>query len=243
MDKPLQGKIAVITGGSSGIGKETARKLGHEGAVIIITARDINRLNKVKDELKIEGIEVHAQSADVASEEDVKRVVSEVLSYHKRIDILINNAGIGYTGPVEDLEVEKYDRIMNTNMKGVFLFTKHVLPVMKKQKSGYILNIASGAGKNGIKNMAAYCASKFAVGGFSEAVALEAKPYDVRVSVIYPGSVNTDFHKNFRADFISANDEAMQQPQDIAETVFHILTCPERYWIFDISTRSFLKGR
>ena len=243
MEKPLQGKVAIITGGSSGVGKATARKLGQEGAIVILVARGIRRLKNAKDELKNEGIEVHVQLADVASEEDVKRVVDEVLSYHKKIDILINNAGLGYTGPVEDLDVEKYDRMMNTNMKGVFLFTKHVLPSMKKQKSGYILNIASGAGKNGIKNMASYCASKFAVGGFSEAVALEAKPYDVRVSVLYPGSINTDFHKNIRSDFSEEDGKTMQQPEDIAETVFHILSCPERYWIFEITTRSFLKGR
>ncbi len=243
MEKTLDGKVVIITGGSSGVGKATGKKLGQEGAIVVLVARGEERLLKAKEELRKEGIEVHIHKADVSSENDVKRVVSEVLAYYKRIDILINNAGLGYTGPVEDLEVEKYDQMMNTNMKGVFLFTKHVLPSMKKDKSGYILNIASGAGKNGIKNMASYCASKFAVGGFSEAVALEAKPYDVRVSVLYPGSINTDFHKNIRADFKEEDGRTMQQPEDIAETVYHILTCPTRYWIFELTTRSFLKGR
>ena len=242
MDKMLKGKTAIITGGSSGVGKATAYKLGKMGAVVILVARNRDKLLKVKEEFKKEGIEVHIQSADVGKEEDVKRVVEEVLSYHKKIDFLINNAGLGFTGAVEDVPIEKYDLMMNTNMRGVFLFTKYVLPAMKKQKDGYIINISSGAGKNGIKNMSVYCASKFAVVGFSEAVALEAKPFDVKVSVICPGSINTNFHNNFR-HFSEEDGKTMQQPEDIAETIYHLVTSPKQYWIFELTTRAFLRGR
>jgi 3-oxoacyl-[acyl-carrier protein] reductase len=104
---------------------------------------------------------------------------------------------LGYKVPVEDMTVEQFDEMMNTNIKGVFLMTRYVLPYMKTRKEGYIINISSGAGRNGIANMSGYCASKFALMGFTESVALEAKPFNVRVSVLCPGSTSSEFHQKY----------------------------------------------
>lgn len=243
MNDSLHGKIAIVTGGSSGLGKAIARKLAQEGAEVIITARNERRLLESKEEMRKQGLRVHAQKMDVGNEDDVKRVVDEVISQHKRIDILVNNAGVGFKGPVDTMETEKFDLMMNTNVRGVFLMTKYVLPHMKSQRSGYIINISSGAGKSGIPNLAVYCASKYAVAGFSEAVAQEARQFDVRVSVVYPGSINTDFHTNFGESLDDATKEIMMQPEDVAETIYHAIVQPLRYWIFDITMRAFLRGK
>ncbi|MFP4499156.1 MAG: SDR family oxidoreductase, partial [Vulcanimicrobiota bacterium] len=123
------------------------------------------------------------------------------------------------------------------------LMCRYIYPHMKKKKDGFILNISSGAGKNGIPNMAGYCASKFAVAGFSEALALEAKPNDVRVSVLYPGSINTGFHEKIGAEPPNQKKQAMMQPEDIAGTVYHTVIQPRRYWVFEIVMRAFYMGR
>ena len=141
------------------------------------------------------------------------------------------------------MPLEKFDEMMNTNVRGVFLMTKYVLPHMKKEKDGYIINISSGAGKNGIAGMAGYCASKFALMGFTQSVALEAKPFDVRVSVICPGSTNSEFHEKIGSFPDEKKREDMIQSEDIADTIYHMVIQPKRYWIFEVVTRGFLMGR
>lgn len=240
----LDGKVALVTGGSSGVGKAVAWKLASEGAIVVICARAEEKLNSVALEMQEKGLQVFTHPGDVANEEDAGRIVEDVMARFEKIDFLINCAGVGYVSPVEETTTERFDEMMGTNVRGVFLMTKFILPSMKKRRFGYIINISSGAGKNGIPNMSAYCASKYAVRGFSEAVALEARDYDVKVSILYPGSINTGFHLNIRGhELDQATKDTMMQPEDIAETVHHMLIQPARYWIFDVTTRAFLRGR
>jgi short-subunit dehydrogenase len=242
MQKTLEGKVAVITGGSSGLGKAMGEVFAREGAEVILIARNAERLVHAKEELSQKGYKVNCMTADAGKEDDVAGVIANIREKYGKIDILINNAGIGYTGSVDETDTVKFDEIMNTNVRGVFLFCKYIIPIMKQQKDGYIVNISSGAGKSGIPNMAAYCASKFAVAGFSEALAQEVRNHNIRVSVVYPGSINTDFHLRFSGAKDEETKKNMMQPGEIAETVLHIVSQPHRYWIFDVTMRAFLRG-
>lgn len=240
--KDLKGSVVVITGGSSGLGKAAAKRLGQSGAIVYILARTQSRLQETERELKAKGYSVISIKTDIASSMQVKQAIDRIIEEQGKIDYLINNAGIGYMGAVEEMDTKKYDEMFNTNMKGVFNMVRHVLPHMKERKSGYIINISSGAGLNGIPQMAVYCATKFALRGFSEALAQEAKPFNIRVSIINPGSINTPFHINFKGtEPDQKTKESMMQPEDIAETIHHMIIQPERYWIFDVTTRAFKK--
>ncbi|HPZ08186.1 MAG TPA: SDR family oxidoreductase [Candidatus Eremiobacteraeota bacterium] len=243
MENNIKGKVVIITGASSGIGKSTARLFSSEGATVIAISRDKSKLDKVKEEFQKDGLKLEVFSCDISKEDEVKALIESVIETSGKIDILINNAGLGYRTPVEEMSAEQFDTMMNTNIRGVFLITKYVLPNMKKRKDGYIINISSGAGRNGIANMSGYCASKFALMGFTESVALEVKPYDIRVSVLCPGSTSTEFHENIGSHPDEAAREAMIQPEDIAGTIYHMVTQPKRYWVFEVVTRAFLTGR
>lgn len=242
MEKSLNNKVVVVTGGSSGLGRAMGRIFAAEGARVVLIARNEAKLAQVVEEMYAEGYSAEYMTADVACEEDVSRVVGRIEAKFGRVDVLINNAGIGYTGNVDETDMGKFDEIMNTNVRGVFLFCKYIIPIMKQQKDGYIVNISSGAGKNGIPGMAAYCASKFAVAGFSEALAQEVRNHNIRVSVVYPGSINTDFHLRFSGPKDEETKKIMMQPEEIAQTVLHIVSQPHRYWIFDVTMRAFLRG-
>ena len=239
----MKNKVILITGVSAGIGKETARLFARKEAITIGAARTVSKLKQIRDEFKKEGLNLHILNCDVSKEKDVKEMTEKIYQDYGKIDVLINNAGTGYRGPVEKMEVEQFDSLMNTNIRGVFLLTKYVLPRMKQKKDGFIINISSGAGRNGIANMAAYCASKFALMGFTESVALEAKPYDVKVSVICPGSTNTEFHEKIGSHPDEEKRKLMIQSEDIAETIYHMVESPKRYWIYEVVTRGFFMGR
>lgn len=201
-------------------------------------------MERTREELEAEGLKVFTYQCDVSVEQTVKDTVAAIIREHGEINVLINNAGVAFGGmDVEEMSVEKFDQMMNINVRGVFLMTKYVLPHMKQKKEGFIINVSSGAGLNGHPHMAAYCASKFAVRGFTQGVAEEAKPYNVRVSAIFPGSVNTDIHRQLGRDLDQSIKEKMIQSRDVAETVFFMINQPERYWIFEATMRSFFMGR
>lgn len=239
----LNGKVAIVTGASSGMGAAIAGALAQNGASSVLVARRESSLKEIVERIRKDGHEASYFTGDVGEEDDAARIVQEVEKRHGRIDILVNNAGVGYRGPVEALDVSRFDEMMKTNVRGSFLFTKYALTVMKGQKSGYIIYISSGAGRNGIAEMSGYCASKFAIMGLSESVALEAKPFDVKVSVICPGSTNSEFHGRIGSTPTEESRAAMIQPEDIAETVLHLLSTPDRYWVYEVTARAFLKGR
>jgi 3-oxoacyl-[acyl-carrier protein] reductase len=232
----LKGKVIFITGGSKGIGRYTAYRLGKAGAKIIINARGLEALEKTTSEFRAEGIDIDYYQCDVSIEENVKSTVSKVIDKDGKIDILVNNAGVGLNKPADESTAEEYDLVMDVNMRGVFLMTKYIVPHMKKQRQGFILNISSGEGIEASANSSVYGASKFAVRGFTEATAMELKPHNIRVAIMYPGAVNTDF--------LDVDDESRKkiiQPEDIAESIYHMVAQPERYWIFELYNKAFLK--
>lgn len=187
----LDGKVAVITGGAGGIGKETAELFLKEGAKVVLVGRTADSLLNAKAELDGYG-EVITVQADVSKEEDTINYVQTAVKHFGKIDVFFNNAGIeGRIAHLVDQSVEDFDEVMNINVRGVFLGLKHVLPVMMEQGGGSIINTASDASWMGYPTLSPYVASKHAVVGLTKTAALEAASKNVRVNSIHPTSVNT----------------------------------------------------
>lgn len=194
----FQGKVAIVTGGSKGIGKAIAKQLAHEGASVVINGRDMNALEEATQEIRREGGQITAIQADVSKSEDVKAMIDKVIEDYDRIDILINNAAVfAESVRIMDLEEEEWDRIMTTNLKGVFLCAKAVIKHMVKQKSGKIVNMTSFTGKTGRvvystfggPTKAHYCASKAGIISLTKSLAYELAPYNINVNGVAAGSV------------------------------------------------------
>ncbi|HOJ39203.1 MAG TPA: SDR family oxidoreductase [bacterium] len=217
----LTGKLAIVTGASRGIGEAIARKMAQSGARVILVARSQERLKTVAESIRQAGGQAWPVVADISREDQVIKMVEKITRDFHRIDILINNAGIGYALPVPETTASDWDLMMNTNARGAFFCSREVFKVMVEQKiSGTIINIASLAGKKGYRYQAAYCASKFALIGFSKVLAMEGRDYGIRVHLICPGGVNTEFIRKIRPDI---PPETLIQPEDIAETVLFLL--------------------
>lgn len=220
----LQGKTAVVTGGTKGIGYMTAERLAKAGAAVFICGRSKTELRDAVADLSVHG-SAAGEICDVRSENQVKMMLDECVRLFGGVDILVNNAGIGYFGTtVEETTGEMFRQTIETNLNGVFYCCHHAIPIMKKRGGGYIINISSLAGQNAHPKMAAYNASKFGLNGFSEALMLEVRQDDIKVTYICPGSVNTAFG----GDSPSEEKAWQLQPADIAQAVIDLLEMPVR---------------
>ncbi len=229
--KNIQNHVAVITGGSRGIGKAIGRALASKGAKVVLAARSARDLDAAVRELQTDGLAAVAVPTDISLQEDVEMLISSTYEKFGRIDILVNNAGIGVFKPAVEMRIEEFDAMWNVNVRGVFLATKSVLPHMLKAKSGNIVNIASLAGKNSFKGGTGYAATKWALRGFASSLMLEIRESNIRVVTIFPGSVNTHFSStNLRGDKIT-------QPEDVADAVVFAVTAPERSIFSEIDIR------
>jgi short-subunit dehydrogenase len=222
----LSKKVALITGASRGIGRAIAVLFAKEGAKISAIARTEDDLKKLKHEIESDKGECFILKCDVSVEKDVKRAVDETISKFSKIDILVNNAGFGIAKPVVELEIDEFDKMVAVNFRGVFLFTKMVLPYMMRQRSGLIINISSIAGTLGVKNMAVYAATKWAVNGFTESIMHEVRQYNIRVVSICPGSVDTNFSSI--AGTSPPSRDKILKPEDVARTALLTAVLPER---------------
>jgi NAD(P)-dependent dehydrogenase (short-subunit alcohol dehydrogenase family) len=220
----LENKVAVVTGGTKGIGFSIAEALAKNNASVFICGRDEQDLNAAIGRLSSTG-RVAGAVCDVRDEAQVKAMLAECGKTFGGVDILVNNAGMGYFGKtVEEMSGEEFRETLETNLFGVFYACHHALPLMKKRGGGYIINISSLAGQNPHPRMAAYNASKFGLNGFSEALMQEVRHDNIKVSYICPGSVNTDFGGDTASD-----EKAWQlQPADIAEVVVDLLSFDKR---------------
>jgi NAD(P)-dependent dehydrogenase (short-subunit alcohol dehydrogenase family) len=220
----LENKIAVVTGGTKGIGLAIAQSLLKSGATVFICARDKSELKRALEKLSEYG-QVDGEICDVRSEDQIQMMLDECERVFGGVDILVNNAGIGIIGKtVEEMSGDEFRQTLETNLFGVFYACHYAVPLMKKRGGGYIINISSLAGQNAHPKMAAYNASKFGLNGFSEALMQEVRADNIKVSAICPGSVNTAFGGDEPSD-----DQAWQlQPEDIAQTVLDLLNMDER---------------
>lgn len=215
----MKDKIAVVTGGTKGIGFSIAERLLKEGAKIFVCARDKTELKRALERLSAHG-QADGEICDVRSETQVKMMLDEAVRIFGGIDILINNAGVGFVGrTVAEMPPDDFRQTLETNLFGTFYTCHYAVPLLKKRGGGYIINISSLAGQNAHPRMAAYNASKFGLNGFTEALLQEVRHDDIKVSYICPGSVNTEFG----GDEISDEKSWQLQPEDIAETVIDLL--------------------
>jgi short-subunit dehydrogenase len=219
----LDGRVAIVTGASSGIGAACARALAAEGARLVLTARRRDRLEAIADEIRTPHFAPIVVPGDAREEATARSVVNAVTDAAGRVDILINNAGIGNYRELVETSAEQYDELIDTNLRSTFLFTRHVVPVMLRQRQGTILMISSMAGVHGFANQAVYCASKFAQVGFSQALDRELRPHGIKVGVICPGGVKTEFAlgRGRTAEGVAASQ--MLKPEDVAGSV--LLAC------------------
>lgn len=236
--------VAIITGASSGIGRAAALALAEHRVRLGLLARSEDRLAEVASEAKECGAnDVLSLACDVREEGDVERVVAAVLDRFGRIDVLINSAGLSLNGEVDGYSLNDWRTVLDTNLTGTFLTCRAVLPAMKRQGCGQIINISSGAGRNGIKQMAAYCASKFGVIGFTESLALEVRNQNIRVSALLPGSVVTNFSQTAGGERSRGATQAGREggyslwPEEVAAVILAMLSQPAQAWMSEVVLR------
>ncbi len=221
----LSGKIAIITGGTKGIGRGIAEALVRSGADLCISARKQDEIERAVAELKASAeTRVTGTVCDVRDYDQVKALFEHTTSQLGGVDILINNAGIGIFESVEEMSPEDFRAVLETNVFGVFYCCHEAIPLMKQRGGGYIINISSLAGANAHPMMAAYNASKFGLNGFSEALMQEVRHDGIKVSYIMPGSVNTEFG----GDEPSEAKSWQLRPEDIARVVIDLLHHDDR---------------
>lgn len=189
-------QVALITGCSSGIGYETALMLARNGYHTFATMRNVKKSNSILKTSEEENLPLKVLELDVNDVRSIERAINQVKNEAKRIDILINNAGYGLVGFFEDLSLDEIRNQFETNFFGVLNITKKVIPIMRSQKSGIIINISSGAGQVGFPGISAYVSTKFAVEGFSESLTYELSPFGIKVIIIEPGVIKTNFFNN-----------------------------------------------
>ncbi|MGH9865723.1 MAG: SDR family oxidoreductase, partial [Candidatus Acidiferrales bacterium] len=205
----LTGQSALVTGASRGIGFAIARRLGQMGAHLSLCGRDKKALEDAAMRLRKEGIDAFAFSADVSRADQAASLVDATLNKFSAIDILVNNAGVGRFGPLQQLTETDWDAVLDTNLKGVFLVSRAVIPGMLARGCGHIINISSLAGKNSMPGGGAYCASKWGLLGLTYCMAEDLRAHGIRVASICPGSVATDFFHGSTKDA-----KKMLQPDD-----------------------------
>jgi 3-oxoacyl-[acyl-carrier protein] reductase len=216
----LNGKVALVTGGSRGIGFAIAQALTKEHASVTITGTDQSRVNEARQKL---GSAAHAVRADVRDYAAVESAMTSTVERFGGLDILVNNAGVGIFRSVAEMSLDEWNNIIGTNLTGVFHCSRAALPHLRKRGAGWIINISSLAGKNPFADAAAYCASKSGLNSFSEALMQEVRHDGIRVAYVMPGSVRTQFSGRSLG-----NDEWKLAPDDVAQVVIDLLNHPPR---------------
>jgi NADP-dependent 3-hydroxy acid dehydrogenase YdfG len=226
---------ALVTGATHGIGRATAFALGRAGYRVGVCARTAAKVESLVAELRAAGVEAAGRAADVADPDQVTSAVEHVSKALGEIGVLVNNAGVLIARPIEQLTLEDWDATMATNLRGLFLMTRAVLPPMRARGHGDIVNVASLAARNGFAGGSAYVASKHAVLGFGRALMLELRKEGVRVITVCPGSVDTGLLRD--QPMLKADPARILQPEDVAETILHSLRLPERALVSEVDIR------
>jgi NAD(P)-dependent dehydrogenase (short-subunit alcohol dehydrogenase family) len=234
MPDTLAGKIALVTGAGRGIGRAISLALGAAGAQVIVAARTRPEIEAVAREISQAGGVASAWPVDLSREAEITALFDFIREKFGRLDVLVNNAGLGLFGPIVEFAAADLDRLYTINVRGTFLCCQQALKLMIPQAGGYIINIASVVGFKGYPGQAGYGISKHGVIGLTKSLAVEAQPYGIRVSVVSPGGVNTDMIGNARPDL---DRSVLLQPEDIAQTVMFLLSLSNQAAVDEIYIR------
>ena len=242
MSNRIEGKVVVITGASSGLGEAAARLLSAQGASVVLGARRVDRIQSLAGELTGSGGKALAIPTDVTRYDQVKRLVDAAVQAYGRIDVMINNAGLMPSSPLERIRVDDWDRMIDVNIKGVLYGIAAALPYMRRQKAGHIINVSSVAGHKVRPGGAVYAATKHAVRALSEGLRQEVKPYNIRTTVISPGAVGTELPNSVTepdmAEIFQKLYEEIAIPADsFAQAVAFAMSQPEEVDVNEILFR------
>ncbi len=226
---------ALVTGATHGIGRATAFALGRAGYRVGVCARTGEKLRALVAELRAAGVEAEGRAGDVAEPADATAIVEHVASALGEIGVLVNNAGVLIARPIEQLTLEDWDVTMATNLRGLFLMTRAVLPPMRARGRGDLVNVASLSARTGFAGGSAYAASKHAVLGFGRSLMLELRKEGIRVVTICPGSVDTGMLRD--QPMLQADPHRILQPEDVAEAILHALRLPGRALVSEVDLR------
>jgi len=231
MELNIQDKVSIVTGGSSGIGKATALALAEEGSKVVIADVNFEQINKVIEEIRALEQEAVAMKVDVTNKAEVQDMVNQVMEKYKKVDILVNCAGILRFSPIEELSEKDWNDILDVNLTGTFFCSQAVIKTMKKQKSGKIVNISSCAAKvGGVRAAASYSVSKAGVSNLTICLAKELAPYKVNVNAIAPSMIDTPmtnqpgYGKEAKANFVKTIPLGLGKPEDIANAILFLVS-------------------
>lgn len=233
----LAEKVALVTGASRGIGRAVASRLGRMGASVAICARSRDEIERTAAALRTDGIKTLSIVADVTRAEDVQKMIEQTCSQLGEIELLVNNAGIGVFGPFYQRSETDWDAVLSTNLKAVFLASRAIAPRMVLLGRGHIINISSLASKSAFAGGAIYCASKWGLRGLTACMAEDLRVHGIRVSVICPGSVATDFSSHAGRD-----PATLLRPEDVAHAVAMLVTQGPHSFISEVDVRPLRKA-
>jgi NADP-dependent 3-hydroxy acid dehydrogenase YdfG len=242
MSNNIKGKIVVITGASSGMGEAAAKHLSALGATVVLGARRTDRIEKLAKEINDNGGKALAIAMDVTQREQVKSFVDAAVEQFGRIDVILNNAGIMPLSTMDSLHADEWDKMIDVNIKGVLNGIAAVIPYMKEQKSGQIINTSSVAGHKVFNGSAVYSATKYAVRALTEGLRMEVKPYNIRTTIVCPGAVKTELLEQITdVDVRQANEDYVGavgiSPESFARVVAFAISQPEDVDINEIIFR------
>lgn len=235
----IKGKVALITGASKGIGLATAKKFASNGVDLVLVARSEELLKGISKQIKEQfDVNVLSISADLSKTEEVEKVFETLKAHFNKLDILVNNAGRGIFNYIENGSAKEWKEVIDLNLTGLIHCTHLAVKMMILQRSGHIVNISSVAGRVGIPGWSVYCATKWAVVGFSEAIRKELIKYNIRVTVIEPGVVATQWGENMPEEWIKSRG-AMKalKAEDVAEAIYYVVTQPEHVSVNELLIR------
>lgn len=227
----LENKVAVVTGGGRGIGAAIARHFAAEGAKVVLASRNLTRLRQTALSLNLDKKSHLVVQADITKRSQMRKIITSTVEKFGRIDVFVNNAGVGIHKPIMETTESEFDTIFNTNLKAVYYSFLELIPLFRKQGGGHIINISSGAGRMGVPGLAAYSSSKAALNVFSEAVAGEVRNENIKISVLSPASTDTNFMSNMSQKSKSPSKAALKLTVDeVAEAVVFLAKQNKNVW-------------